>query len=111
MKYEDTGKSIFRDINEGEDVSDIVKKLIVVIVVGAAVIILLIAGWALYRSVPKATAIEVYGQELTQREADPAWRKEQRRLRKKHGADQVPIYEPGRTPYYKCNNGQKCRYI
>jgi len=107
-----TDKSIFREIHDDDDVSDIVKKCIVALVVGAAVIILLVADWGMYKSTPVQALAVADLQHLIQKEADPVWQAEERRLRKKH-RDRVIIYEPGQVPYYYCGPGKKnkCKFM
>lgn len=43
-------KSIFRPIQEGEDVTDILVELLIGIAIGGTVIIMLIAGWTMFQS-------------------------------------------------------------
>jgi hypothetical protein len=104
-------QGMFREIHEGEDVSDIVKKALIFFALAVVVTFLLISGWTLMQTTTDNT-VENYREELIQREADPAWQAEEKRLKKKHG-DQVPIYEPGKTPYYRCGHDgkEKCKYL
>lgn len=102
-------KSIFREIHQGDDVSDIIVRCMASVFGVAVVVMLLLAGWAMYQNRTESGA-ETYRRELIQREADQEWRKAERNLRKKHGSPGV-IYEPGREPYYIDKNGRKCRYI
>lgn len=104
-------KDIFREIEDGEDCTDILVKVIIALALAGAIFVLLIAGVSMYDDATRVDPVSVYGNQIRQYEADPQWVAEQKRLALKHGPDRPIFYEPDHTPWYWCgpDNNQKCR--
>lgn len=107
-------KSIFRPIQNDEDCSDIVKATLIAVAIVGMLVISIPAGITLYQESKKnhSASMQRFNEQLKQQEADPAWRAEERRLKRKHGEHTV-IYEPDREPYYYCgpDKKDKCRFM
>lgn len=99
-----------RENSDGRDMLVTFAQFVAALAIVAALGVLAIAAWSMYWTPTPADA-EVYRKELLQKEADPAWQAEQRRLRKKHGDKHRVIFERGQEPYYFDKTGKRCRYI
>ncbi len=104
-----TNKSIFREIKDGDDVSDIVFKTIIVLSI-LVVIAAIISAISTVNQAPVVSLATKYQKTLVQREADPIWRAEQKRLHKKHGNGRTIIYTPDEVYFYD-DHGRKRRFI
>ena len=103
-----TNKSIFREIKDGDDVSDIVFKIFIILSIFVVFVATIVAIYTANQTPPNQAA--VYQKELVQREADPTWRAEQKRLQKKYGNGRTIIYTPDEVYFYD-DHGRKCQFI
>lgn len=102
-------KTLFNPIEDDEDVTEIIVKFFTWVSVSAAFVIVAIAFWSIIKSEqPNQTA--AFTAQMNQQSADEQWRKEHRRLQKKHGYPHV-VFEPGKTPYFYDKDGKKCKFI
>lgn len=98
-------------IEEPDEVTGMLGRILIGGVIFATVCIMLISGAAMYRDTMERCSRDTFSEDLIRKQADPAWRAEQKRLHKKHGRPNAVIYEPGRQPYYINERGQRCRFI
>jgi len=102
---------IFREIKDGEDVSDIVRHFL--IWVAAISIFVAFVIWLVAYPHALDNPAAAFLAQLERQAATPEGKKEWQRLIKKHGRQSVIVYEPGQAPYYKCgkNGKEKCKFI